>query len=224
MGNYRIQKFDLSGNYVSSVGIQGTGNTQFNSSIAVANDPSGNIYVADYYNGRVIEYDSNFNYLTQYSGFSYPTALVIANSNLYVLDSGNYQVYKYYDGNNIQTILPVADFSTSVTSGSAPLSVLFTDLSQKAIGRSWDVNNDGIEDSKEASFVYVYTTAGTYTAKLTANNENGTDVKTATITVSVAEEEHHSSSSGGGGGGSPEPAKNVEVKELSQVFITNGNT
>ncbi|WP_410509919.1 PGF-pre-PGF domain-containing protein [Methanosarcina hadiensis] len=33
-----------------------------------------------------------------------------------------------------------------------------------------------------------------------------------------------SSSSGGGTGGSPEPAKNIEVKELSQVFITNGKT
>lgn len=32
----------------------------------------------------------------------------------------------------------------------------------------------------------------------------------------------HSSGSSGGGG-SPEPAKNVEVKELCQVFITNGN-
>ena len=32
----------------------------------------------------------------------------------------------------------------------------------------------------------------------------------------------HSSGGGGGGGGSPEPAKNVEVKELCQVFITNG--
>jgi len=31
-----------------------------------------------------------------------------------------------------------------------------------------------------------------------------------------------SSGSSGGGGGSPEPAKNVDVKELSQVFITNG--
>lgn len=31
-----------------------------------------------------------------------------------------------------------------------------------------------------------------------------------------------SSSSGGGTGGSPEPAKNIEIKELSQVFIANG--
>jgi len=32
-----------------------------------------------------------------------------------------------------------------------------------------------------------------------------------------------SSGKSGGTGGSPEPAKNVKVKELSQVFITNGN-
>ena len=31
-----------------------------------------------------------------------------------------------------------------------------------------------------------------------------------------------SSGSGGSGGGSPEPAKNIEIKELSQVFVTNG--
>ncbi len=31
------------------------------------------------------------------------------------------------------------------------------------------------------------------------------------------------SSGGGGGGGSPEPASNVEIKELSQQFVTNGN-
>ena len=91
-------------------------------------------------------------------------------------------VEKVLEENNSK-VLPVADFGTNVTSGSAPLSVLFTDLSQNATSRSWDVNNDGIEDSNEASFVYVYTSAGTYTAKLTAINANGTDTKTTLITV-----------------------------------------
>jgi len=123
-------------------------------------------------------------------------------------------------------VLPAADFSTNTSSGYPPLSVTFTDLSQNTTSRSWDVNSDGIEDSKDASFVYVYTAAGTYTATLTAINANGTASKTATI--NVLEEGRSggssggSSSGGGGGGGSPEPAKNVEVKELSQVFITNG--
>lgn len=35
---------------------------------------------------------------------------------------------------------------------------------------------------------------------------------------------HKSSSGGGGAGGSPEPQKNVEVKELSHAFITSGKT
>ncbi|KKG16194.1 hypothetical protein EO98_12500 [Methanosarcina sp. 2.H.T.1A.6] len=128
--------------------------------------------------------------------------------------------------------LPVVDFSTNVISGSAPLSVLFTDLSQNATSRSWDVNNDGIEDSKEASFVYVYTATGTYTVKLTVSNENGTSPKTTLITVENESIDGSSHSNGGsshsnggsssGGGGSPEPARNVETKELSQVFITNG--
>ena len=121
--------------------------------------------------------------------------------------------------------LPVADFSTNVKEGYAPLSVTFTDLSQDAISRSWDVNGDGIEDSNESSFVYEYSSAGTYTAKLTAINANGTDSKTATIIVNKEDNggsSHSSGGSSGGGGGSPEPAKNVEVKELAQVFITNG--
>jgi len=122
---------------------------------------------------------------------------------------------------------PVADFSTSATGGYAPLSVTFTDLSQNAASISWDVNGDGIEDSNASSFTYEYASAGTYTAKLTAINANGTSEKTTTIDVDDEDDEgssHSSGSSGGGGGGggSPEPAKNVEVKEISQVFVTNG--
>ncbi|MDD4250475.1 MAG: PGF-pre-PGF domain-containing protein, partial [Methanosarcina sp.] len=114
--------------------------------------------------------------------------------------------------------LPVVDFSVNVTSGYAPLSVLFTDLSQDATSRSWDINNDGIEDSNEASFVYTYTSTGTYTAKLTVNNANGPATKTILIYV----DRKSSSKSSGGGGGSPESSRNIEVKELSQVFISNG--
>ncbi|KKH95709.1 hypothetical protein EO95_06280 [Methanosarcina sp. 1.H.T.1A.1] len=118
--------------------------------------------------------------------------------------------------------LPVADFSTSATGGYAPLSVTFTDCSQNATSRSWDVNNDGVADSTEAIFVYEYASAGTYTANLTAINANGTNSKTVQIIVD-RRSSGGSSHSSGGGGGSPEPATNVKVKELSQAFITNGN-
>jgi PKD repeat protein len=80
-------------------------------------------------------------------------------------------------------ILPVADFGTSVTSGYAPLSVQFTDISQYAVSRSWDFNNDGITDSNVVNPVYTYATPGTYTASLVARNANGTNSKSAAITV-----------------------------------------
>ncbi len=119
------------------------------------------------------------------------------------------------------TDLPIADFSANVTSGYAPLEVLFTDLSQKATEIGWDFNNDGVADMNSSPVVYVYTSTGTYTVNLFATNENGTVSKTLEIEVKK-ESSGGSSHSSGGGGGSPEPARNVETKELSQVYITNG--
>ena len=125
--------------------------------------------------------------------------------------------------------LPVANFSTNVTSGYAPLAVQFTDLSENSIGRGWDFNNDWQGDSGDAAPVYVFTDPGSYNVNLVAINENGTATKTTTITVleesssgGNSGDSHSNSGSGGAGGGSPEPAKNVKVKELSQVFITSG--
>ena len=129
-------------------------------------------------------------------------------------------------------ILPVVDFSANVTSGYAPLSVLLTDTSQNATSRSWDFTNDGISESSEPSLVYVYPTPGTYTVNLTVGNNDGNVSKTATITVTQQSSSSGGSSGGnshksnrgssGGTGGSPEPAKNVQVKEISQAFVTNG--
>jgi len=133
--------------------------------------------------------------------------------------------------------VPVANFSSSVIEGYAPLTVQFTDLSQNAVSRVWDFDSDGKADSSDPNPVYVYATPGTYSVNLTIYNANGFSYLINTITVleSNSSDDSNSNSdessksggskssgSGGGGGGSPEPAKNIEVKELSQVFITNG--
>ncbi|KKG20929.1 PGF-pre-PGF domain-containing protein [Methanosarcina sp. 2.H.T.1A.8] len=114
-------------------------------------------------------------------------------------------------------VLPVANFETNVTSGYAPLSVLFTDRSQDATSRSWDFG-DGVT-STELNPTHTYSLVGTYPAKLTVSNANGTTSKTILIAV---ERKSSGGSSSGGGGGSPESSRNIEAKELSQVFITNG--
>ena len=74
--------------------------------------------------------------------------------------------------------------------------------------------------------MHTYESPGNYIVNLTSSNENVTASKTATITVTQKSSNGGSShsSSGGGAGGSPEPAKNIEVKELSQTFVTSGNS
>ncbi len=117
-------------------------------------------------------------------------------------------------------VLPVANFSSNVTSGYAPLTVQFTDLSQNAAGWSWSFG-DGAT-SNEQSPLHTYSAAGTYNVNLEVNNANGTASKPATITVQTQEEHHSSGGSSGGAGGSPEPQSNVQAKELSQTFVLSG--
>lgn len=99
---------------------------------------------------------------------------------------GNSNVYicTISDGSEL-LIHPVANFTTNVTQGFAPLSVQFRDVSENSTSRNWDFENDGNIDSTEETPVHVYTNFGTYTVNLTASNENGTDSKTATINVII---------------------------------------
>lgn len=150
-----------------------------------------------------------------------------------------------------EKVLPAADFDADTTSGSAPLSVQFTDLSQNA--NEWNWNFGDGNTSSEPNPQHIYFSAGNYDVNLTVINENETASKINTIIVleesnssdsnnntdttsssdsnrdsysggSNGGHSHKSggSSGGGGGGGSPEPAKNVQVKEILQNFIASG--
>jgi parallel beta-helix repeat protein len=82
---------------------------------------------------------------------------------------------------------PVANFTANVTSGTAPLTVEFTDISTGSpTSWQWDFNNDGIVDSTEQTPVYTYSTVGNYTVNLMVSNAGGNDseVKTDYIVVS----------------------------------------
>ena len=90
---------------------------------------------------------------------------------------------------NILAPPPVAQFIGAPTTGTAPLTVQFTDQSTGTItGWAWDFNNDGVVDSTAQSPSFTYNTAGTYTVKLTVTGPGGSNslTKTNYITVNVA--------------------------------------
>jgi PKD repeat protein len=79
---------------------------------------------------------------------------------------------------------PVADFSASPTSGSAPLSVNFTDLSSNGPTTwSWAFGDGGTSTAQNPT--HVYAAAGTYTVSLTATNGSGSNTATKVNYITV---------------------------------------
>lgn len=153
-------------------------------------------------------------------------------------NSGNYSVIltvvNNRGSNSIQkvnyiTVLPQppsSNFSSNITSGNVPLTVQFNDTSTESPA-SWNWNFGDGTSSTEQNPTHTYFSAGTYTVNLIVSNADGNSSKTATITVLENDGSSGGGSSSGSGagdaGGSPEPAKNVKVKELSQTYIASGN-
>jgi PKD repeat protein len=107
------------------------------------------------------------------------TGLVVMASN--DSSSGNYwHAYK-----SIQGEPPVADFSASPTSGSAPLAVSFSDSSTgNPTSWSWDFG-DGTSSTAQNP-THIYAIPGSYTVSLTATNAGGSDTKTLTDYITVS--------------------------------------
>jgi PGF-pre-PGF domain-containing protein len=180
--------------------------------------------------GIVDSTNESFVYVYQNPGI-YTANLTVTNEN----GTNSTTIQIMVEGFQVQ---PIADFNANPMSGNAPLSVQFTDLSQNATSRNWNFGDGATSTDPNPS--HTYNTAGTYTATLTATSENSTSLKGISITVteqssssdssssgsSSSGSSHHSSSSNNGGGGgagsSPEPQSNVQVKELSQGYVTNG--
>ena len=69
---------------------------------------------------------------------------------------------------------PVANFTATPTSGSAPLTVQFTDTStQSPLWWLWDFDNDGVFDSTQQNPSWTYTSNGVYSVRLVAVNYLG---------------------------------------------------
>ena len=79
----------------------------------------------------------------------------------------------------VPEIPPVAEFSASPTSGTAPLTVQFTDESTGTpTSWAWTFGDEAISTAQSPS--HTYAAAGTYTVALTATNAYGEDTETKT--------------------------------------------
>ena len=106
-----------------------------------------------------------------------------------------------YSGSHLAQIIPVfvargyitgpitPDFIADVTSGPAPLSVQFTDLSisqpNPIISWEWDFDNNGTVDATTQNPSWIYSNFGIYTVKLTVSDGTNfaSETKTDYITV-----------------------------------------
>lgn len=121
-----------------------------------------------------------------------------------------------------------ASFIASVYSGDAPLTVQFTDTSTgNATSWLWDFGDSNTSTVQNP--VHEYSVPGSYSVTLNVSNAYGYSTVTWAEYIKVGEEKESSGSGGsgggssGGGGGSPEPASNIEAKELAQKFVTTGD-
>jgi len=81
---------------------------------------------------------------------------------------------------------PVADFTGTPTSGTASLSVAFTDGSTNTpTSWAWTFGDGGTSSSQNPT--HSYTTSGIYTVALVATNSAGSNTKTRTAYITVGE-------------------------------------
>ena len=66
MNNYRIQKFDSNGNFITKWGSEGSEDGQFILPLGLDVDSHENVYVVDQGKANIQKFDSNGNFITKW--------------------------------------------------------------------------------------------------------------------------------------------------------------
>lgn len=114
------------------------------------------------------------------------TKRVTVTDNKLTMAMGIFDEYTMLNYLDIEAAGPTAAFTANVTSGDAPLTVQFTDMSINGpTAWAWDFDNDGTTDSTAQHPTHTYTAPGVYTVRLRVTNDAGSDeeIKTSYITV-----------------------------------------
>ncbi|WP_052279228.1 PKD domain-containing protein [Methanosarcina acetivorans] len=138
----------------------------------------GTIYIDNYGSKTLYAFNPDGTVKWSYAdgNYNYASPAIASDGTLYF--GKGYTVYAFRD------VAPVSNFTADPTSGTAPLTVNFTDQSTGSpTSWFWDFG-DGA-NSTEQNPVHTYSVAGNYTTNLTVTNSAGTDfeVKTDYITV-----------------------------------------
>jgi PKD repeat protein len=107
-------------------------------------------------------------------------------------------------------VAPLAAFSCTPLSGTAPLSITCTDVSTNS-PTSWSWKFGDGSSSTTHNPTHSYSAAGTYTVALTATNSGGSNTLTKTGYVTV-------SASGSGGSVTPNPVTRGQTITISDTF------
>ena len=188
-GNYRVQVFSKSTfAFVDKFGSAGSGDGQFYSgnTFSVANT-ADYIYVADYFQDRIIVFNkTDYSFVVNIStAGKYIFAVFTDAENIYGIPLSQDRGYVcdlYSEAIIMLPNAPSASFSADVTSGAAPLTVQFTDLSSdNPTSWLWEFGDGGISTSQDPSHVF---SAGIWTVRLTATNDQGSSSYVMTIIAS----------------------------------------
>jgi PKD repeat protein len=154
---------------------------------------TGNVttYLWEFYNPQFDRWSYSTDNVTTDHTFGRTGAYGVFNVTLIVSGpDGNASLKKidYVVANQNTTGLPVANFSTSSTSGIAPLNVTFTDNSTDATSSLWYF---GLKNtSKEKNPTFNFTSPGTYQVVLEVHNARGWDATAQEIIVQGQKQEN----------------------------------